>query len=66
MIRLIQAETAEFELLAEKLLVDAYALRDSPSLENLVSVMASTAQLGQYFSDREKASSWIDYYLLRS
>ncbi len=61
---MIQAETLDFELLAEKLLIDAYALRDRASWNALVSLLESAAQIGNFLKERDEVFAAADAHLV--
>lgn len=61
---MISADVVDFELLAEKLLLDAYSVRDTPCWKNFVSLLQTVAQVGAHLQEREQALSFADKHLL--
>jgi hypothetical protein len=55
---MISLETLDIELIAEKLLVDAYALRDNPNWEAFLLVMESLVTIGRNLQERDGALEW--------
>lgn len=50
----------DFDLLTEKLLLDAYTIRDTPSWENFVVLLQTAAQVGEHLQQREKVLAFAD------
>ncbi len=44
----------DLDLLTEKLLLDAYMIRDNPSWKNLVVLLQTAAQVGEHLQQRSK------------
>ena len=60
---MISLETLDIELIAEKLLVDAYALRDNPNWEAFLLVMESLVVIGRNLQERDGALEWAQQQL---
>jgi len=60
---MISLETLDIELIAEKLLVDAYALRDNPNWEAFLLVMESLVTIGRSLQERDGALEWAQQQL---
>ncbi len=60
---MIATDALDVELLAEKLLTDAYRLRDAPDFSTLAEVLETTARIGIYLKGREEAFDWADRHL---
>ncbi len=60
---MLVTDTLDVELLAEKLLADAYRLRDAPDFSTLAEVLETTARIGMYLKGREEAFTWVDRHL---
>ena len=60
---MISLETLDIELIAEKLLVDAYVLRDNPNWEAFLLVMESLVTIGRSLQERDGALEWAQQQL---
>ena len=60
---MIASDTLDFELMTEKMLADAFTLRDQPSWEGFFQVMESMVLIGRYLQEREGAVRWAEQQL---
>ncbi len=60
---MIATDALDVELLVEKLLADAYRLRDTPNFSTLTEVLETTARIGIHLKEREEAYDWADHHL---
>ena len=61
---MISLDSLDMELMAEKMLADAYALRDEPNLDTFFQVMESLLRVGRHIQDQEGALRWAERQLL--
>ncbi|PWI57184.1 hypothetical protein [Sulfoacidibacillus thermotolerans] len=62
---MISIETPDLELLAEKLIADAFQFRDNANFNTLTIVLQTTAELAKYLKEREEALQWSHRHLFR-
>lgn len=57
--------SAEFEVMTEKLLIEAYALRDTPEWAQLARVLSAAAEIGQYLRKQDEMATLTAHQMLR-
>ena len=62
---MISTETIDLELLAEKLIADAFYFRDNANYFTLTTVLETTAEIAKYLKEREEAMQWTRHELFR-
>ncbi|MCI0181908.1 MAG: hypothetical protein OWR52_04700 [Acidibacillus sp.] len=62
---MIFTEAPDLELLAEKLISDAFYFRDEPSFKTLTAVLETTSEVAKYLKEREEALQWSSRQLCR-
>ncbi len=60
---MITSDSLDIELMTEKMLADAFTLRDQPSWEGFFQVMESMVLIGRYLQEREGAVKWAEQQL---
>ena len=61
---MITADSENFEIIAEKLLRDAYEVRDNPCWNTYLRLMQTMIQVGERLNQRHEALAFADQWLV--
>ena len=61
---MITADSENFEIIAEKLLRDAYEVRDNPCWNTYLRLMQTMIQVGERLNQRQEALAFADQWLV--
>jgi len=59
----IQVKTPELELLCEKMLIEAFAVRDDADWNTVSALLLTVAEVAAYLRDQDVSYTWTDHQL---
>lgn len=61
---MVDLDTLDLEVISEKLLADAFLLRDQPSWDSYFKVMETMIVIGRFLYEQESALDWAKHQIL--